>query len=132
MKKIILPFFASILLVNCYAPERNCKKFKTGTFEFETYLNGEMVKTTFTRNDTLEVDYFQGEVDSSSVRWINDCEYILKALNPKNKAEEKSLQIKILTTDKNSYTFEFSVVGSAEKQQGTAYKVSEKSKTPSR
>lgn len=124
MKKIVFPFFALVLLASCYSPERNCKDFRTGTFEFESYLNGKMVKTTFTRNDTLEIDYFQGEADSSSVRWINDCEYILTPLHPKSLAEEKPLHIKILTTDKNSYTFEFSVVGNeGNKQQGTAYRV---------
>lgn len=90
---------------------------------FETYLNGEIVKTTFTRNDSIEIDYFQGNTDTSSVRWINDCEYILTNLYPKNKAEEKPIHIKILTTDKNSYTFEFSVVGSENKQQGAVTKV---------
>lgn len=129
MKRVFSTILGVSLFASCYSPKRNCKDFKTGTFEFETYLNGKMVKTTFTRNDTLEVDYFQGEADSSSVRWINDCEYILTALHPKNKAEEKPLHIKILTTDKNSYTFEFSVVGNeANKQQGTVFKVSNSTK----
>ena len=110
-------------MVSCFAPERNCTKFKTGTFEFESYLDGEMVKTTFVRNDSLEIDYFRNEVDSSSIRWINDCEYILTNLNPKNMAEEKPLHMKILTTDGNSYTFEFSVVGEDRKQKGTAKKI---------
>ena len=30
----------------------------------------------------MEIDYFQGKVDTSSVRWINDCEYIVKKRNP--------------------------------------------------
>ena len=82
-----------------------------------------MVKTTFVRNDSLEIDYFRNEVDSSSIRWINDCEYILTNLNPKNMAEEKPLHMKILTTDGDSYTFEFSVVGEDRKQKGTVRKV---------
>ena len=122
MKKVVLfPIFCFI--VGCYSPERNCTDFKTGTFVFESYLNGELVKTKFTRNDTLEIDYFQGKVDSSSIRWINDCEYILTNLHPKNMDEEKPLHIKILTTKNDTYTFEFSVVGSASKQQGSATKV---------
>ncbi|MDQ7917682.1 DNA topoisomerase IV [Mesonia sp. MT50] len=122
MRNLILIAF-SLLLCSCYAPERNCKDFKTGTFEFESYLNGELEKTRFVRNDSIEVDYYKNNVDSSSVRWINDCEYILTNLNPKNMAEEKPLHMKILTTEKNSYTFEFSVVGGDKKQKGVAKRV---------
>ncbi len=32
--------------------------------------------------------------------------------------------MKILTTSKNSYTFEFGIVGKNEKQQGTVFKIS--------
>ena len=38
-------------------------------------------------------------------------------------AEEKPLHMKILTTEKNSYTFEFSVVGGDKKQKGVAKRV---------
>ena len=123
MKSFCICLCTSLLLMGCYTPERNCEKFKTGTFEFESYLDGEMVKTTFVRNDSLEIDYFRNQVDSSSIRWINDCEYILTNLNPKNMAEEKPLHMKILTTEGNTYTFEFSVVGEDRKQKGTAKKI---------
>jgi len=122
MKPCIVIIF-SLLLYSCYNPERNCKDFKTGTFEFESYLNGELKKTRFVRNDTLEIDYFDNKVDSSSIRWINDCEYVLTNLNPKSMAEEKPLHMKILTTEGDTYTFEFSIVGEDKKQKGTARKI---------
>ncbi|PZW42676.1 hypothetical protein LX95_00992 [Mesonia algae] len=122
MKPFIVIIF-SLLLCSCYNPERNCKDFKTGTFEFESYLNGELKKTRFVRNDTLEIDYFDNKVDSSSIRWINDCEYVLTNLNPKSMAEEKPLHMKILTTEGDTYTFEFSIVGEDKKQKGTARKI---------
>ena len=56
-----LIFSLLLIAVSCYTPERNCKDFKTGEFEFETYLNGEVVKTTFVRNDTLEIDFYEGK-----------------------------------------------------------------------
>ncbi|HEA30618.1 MAG TPA: DNA topoisomerase IV [Leeuwenhoekiella sp.] len=115
----------AILTVSCYAPERDCASFKTGTFEFETYLNGEVSQTTFTRNDTLEIDYYQGKADSSSIRWINDCEYIARKINPKNRSERQALHFKILTTSKDTYTFEYSIVGKVKKQRGTAKKVND-------
>lgn|SRR5690606_3162381 len=121
--KPTLAIFFFLLITSCYSPERNCTDFRTGTFEFETYLNGELVKSTFTRNDSIEIDRFRESVDTSSVRWINECEYIVKNLNPKNMAEEKPLHIKILTTDKHSYTFEYGLVGEPGKQRGTVQKI---------
>jgi hypothetical protein len=129
LKRIFMKRFAALLaffiLTSCYAPERDCKAFKTGTFEFESFLNGELVTSRFIRNDSIEIDMFQGKSDTASVRWVNDCEYILTNLNPKNMAEEKPLQIRIITTEKNSYTFEYSLVGSPEKQRGTVTRVKE-------
>ena len=110
-------------MLGCYENERNCADFKTGTFEFESTINGKLVKTRFTRNDSIEVDYFNKKIDSSSIRWINDCEYIVKKLNPKNMAEEKAVHIKILSTHNNSYIFEYSLVGQATKQKGTTFKI---------
>ena len=115
---LVLLFFTS-----CYNTERNCQKFKTGTFEFETIIDGQSVKTRFTRTDSIEVDYFNNTIDSASIRWLNDCEYIVKKLHPKNMVEEKSVHIKILSTKANSYNFEYSIVGQATKQQGTTYKI---------
>ncbi|WP_350291785.1 DNA topoisomerase IV [uncultured Croceitalea sp.] len=123
MNKFSLLFFSILLLSSCQeAPERNCKDFKTGTFMFTTVVDGDSLTTTFVRENTIEIDYFKNQIDTSSIRWINDCEYILKQLNPKNKQEEKSIHIKILTTTDSSYTFEFNTVGDSKKLRGTAYK----------
>lgn len=123
MKKIFFGLLAVLGLSSCYQPERNCSDFKTGTFEFESYLEGELVKSRFVRNDSIEIDYFRGKTDTSSVRWINNCEYIISNLNPKNRAEEKPIHIKILTTKGNTYTFEYGLVGETNKQRGTVVKV---------
>lgn len=122
MNKLLLFFLFILLLFSCQeAPERNCKDFKTGTFTFTTVVDGDSLTTTFVRENTIEIDYFKNQIDTSSIRWINDCEYILKQLNPKNKQEEKSIHIKILTTTNSSYTFEFNTVGDSKKLRGTAY-----------
>jgi len=123
MKKFLLLLCISLLFNACYSPERDCAKFKTGTFQFESYLNGELVTSTFIRNDSIEIDKFQGKTDTSSVRWINDCEYIIRNLHPKNRAERQALHIKIITSEKNTYTFEYGLVGESEKQQGTVTKI---------
>ena len=123
MKKLFFGILALCSLSSCYEAERNCEDFKTGTFEFESYLEGELVKSRFVRNDSIEIDYFRGETDTSSVRWINDCEYLISNLNPKNRAEEKPIHIKILTSKDNTYTFEYGLVGETKKQRGTVVKV---------
>lgn len=112
-----------MLFTACYSPERDCDRFRTGTFEFESYLNGEMVTSTFVRNDSIEIDHFRGETDTSSVRWLNDCEFIVKNLNPKNRAERQHIHMKILTTNKDSYTFEYGLVGESNKKKGEVRKV---------
>ena len=57
------------------------------------------------------------------MRWINDCEFILQKLHPKNMKEEKAISMKILFTEKNSYTFEYCFVGSNKLQRGTVKKL---------
>ena len=121
--KIITYNLLLLSLISCYKQERNCEKFKVGTFEFQTFLNGELATTTFVRNDSIEIDFFQKKSDTSSIRWINKCECILKNMNPKNRSEEKPLHMKILTTDNNNYTFEYGLVGSSKKEKGTATKI---------
>lgn len=122
MKKIF--FLASLLLfVSCYTVERNCADFKNGKFKFDYEVNGVKKTTIFERKDSIEIETFEGKTDTASIRWVNDCEYVLQKKHPKNMAEEKALQMKILTTSQNSYTFEFGMVGSDAKQTGTVTKL---------
>lgn len=111
------------LLTSCYQQERNCKDFKTGKFSFEYEINGKKKTTYFERTENLEIETFEGKTDTSTVRWVNDCEYILQKVHPKNMQEQKAVQMRILTTKENSYTFEFSIVGDANKQKGTVTKL---------
>ena len=100
---LLLPFFLS----SCYNVERNCSDFKTGTFEF-TYTTDGVEKTgTFIRTADLNIDYYENKIDSASIRWINDCEFIQTKINPKNRNEEKAIHMKILSTTEDSYTFEY-------------------------
>lgn len=126
-KRIVLIVFC-ICLTNCINIERNCKDYKTGTFEFTYTIDG--VKTTgkFVRTDSLNIDYFNGKVDSASIRWINDCEFIQKKLNPKSIAEQEAIHFKILTTTDSSYTFEYKLAAKNPNQKlrvekGTAFRI---------
>jgi hypothetical protein len=122
MKKLLLiPLL--LLIVSCYNVERNCKDFKTGKFRFDYEVDGVTKTTLFERNDSLEIETYDGKTDTASIRWVNDCEYILKKLHPKNMAEKKSIDMRILTTSENTYTFEFGMVGVPQKQKGTVTKL---------
>ena len=110
------------LLTSCYNQERNCKDFKTGKFTSETEIEGKKYTSTFERNDSIQIESYEGKIDTFKVRWTNDCEYIIQNMNPKNREEKKPVQMKILTTTNNSYTFEYSFVGDSKKQRGTVTK----------
>jgi len=124
-KKLSILLSTYLLLASCYKAEHDYKKFKTGKFKFEYKVNGIKKTTFFERNDSIEIETFEGKTDTSKIRWINDGEYILQKLNPKNSLEKKAISMKIVTTSKNSYTFEFGIVGSDQKQSGTVYKIAE-------
>ena len=121
--RFLLIFSLSILIGSCAPPARNCPDFHEGTFRFNAFIDGEEQTTVFTRTRTLEVSEFLGKKDSASIRWINDCEYIVTNLNPTNRAEEKPIHMKILSTTDNSYTFEYKLVGSSKSSRGTAFKI---------
>ena len=107
MMKQIFTILSMLLLTSCYNIERNCSEFRTGTFEFDYKIDGVKKTGRFVRTETLNIDYYEGKVDSSSVRWINDCEFILKIINPKSTSEMDAIHMKILSTTNNSYTFEY-------------------------
>ena len=121
-KEIILSF----LFISCYNVERDCIEFRTGSFEFSTSINDSIVKSTFIRTDNYEIEQFKGVKDSSSIRWVNECEFILTKINPKTNQEKRPIRIKILRTYGNSYDFEYSQVNNPQKiNRGTVNKISD-------
>jgi len=118
-------FLLLIIFASCTNLERNCTDFKTGSFEYEYEIDGKKIKATFTRSETLEIDYNGKNIDSINVRWINDCEYVLKTINPKTMAQKKTIHIKILSTKGNTYTFESKIINDPQRRtsRGTVTKV---------
>ena len=109
-----------IFFISCSFPEKDCKKFKTGNFEFKTEIDGKEYVSYFQRSDSTEIEVFNGVTDTSSVRWVSDCEFILKNINPKK--SKKSITMKILSTENDSYTFEYSIVGDdSNKKRGKVF-----------
>lgn len=121
MKKLAL--LMSILLVSCYNVEKNCADFKTGKFEFEQEINEKKQTSTFERTKTLQIETYNGKTDTATVRWVNDCEFVLEKLHPKNRQEKKAISMKIISTKDKTYIFEYSFVGDDNKQRGTVTKL---------
>jgi hypothetical protein len=123
LKKVII---LSLLFISCYSVERDCIEFRTGSFEFSTSINDSIVKSTFIRTNNYEIEQFKGVKDSSTIRWVNECEFILTKINPKTNQEKRPIRIKILRTYGNSYDFEYSQVNNPQKiNRGTVNKISD-------
>ena len=119
-----LVFFILVLFISCYSHERDCKPFQQGEFKFTQIINGEIKSSYFTRDSIFEVELFEGKIDTSSIRWVNDCECILTKLNPNNNQEKRPIQIRIISTKSDRYTFEYSLVGdSKNRQRGSIQKI---------
>ena len=122
MKKILILAF---LFTSCYNVERNCVDFKTGVFEFSTEVNDSLVTSNFTRTNEFEIELFNGIKDSSNIKWVNNCEFLLTKLNPRTNQERRPVRIKILRTYGDKYDFEFSQVNNPQKiSRGTVRRIS--------
>ena len=122
MKRLLVCIF--LMLTSCYTVERDCIPFHQGTFEFSQIINGSMKTSTFTRDSLYEIERFEGKIDTASIRWVNDCECILTKINPTSNQDKRPIQIKIISTQDNSYTFEYSLVGDSKNtQRGTIKKI---------
>lgn len=127
MKRTLILLFL-LLMTSCYNVTRSCNDYKTGTFEFSYNLNGQKKTGRFIRTEALNIDYYDGKIDTSSVRWINDCEFVLKKLNPKSNIEKDAIHMKILSTTDSSYTFEYKLAIKKPNrplvvEKGIAYKI---------
>ena len=68
---------------------------------------------------------FNGIKDSSTIKWVNNCEFLLTKLNPRTNQERRPVRIKILRTYGDKYDFEFSQVNNLQKiTRGTVKRIS--------
>ena len=113
------------LLLSCNSLERDCSLYKSGSFITYSTINDSIYTSIFTRNDTIQIENFNGKIDTSACRWINDCEFVLRTLNPKSRLQKKNIHIKILSTTDSTYTYEYSFVGENRKETGLAIKIND-------
>lgn len=122
MRRLVILIY--VLFISCYSLVRDCKPFQQGEFEFTQIINGEIKSSYFKRDSIFEIELFEGKIDTSSIRWVNDCECILTKLNPDNNQEKRPIQIRIISTKDDTYTFDYSLVGdSKNRQRGSIQKI---------
>ncbi|ASV32114.1 hypothetical protein [Maribacter cobaltidurans] len=102
LKRMFFVFVTLLLLVSCYEPSRNCQDFKTGEFIFNYKIGDSLKQGRFVRGEKYSIDYYDNKIDSASIRWINDCEFVLQDLENK-----VGIHYKIIKTTDSSYTFEY-------------------------
>ncbi|MFK7748196.1 MAG: hypothetical protein AB8B65_07395 [Kordia sp.] len=124
MRKIIFSICIALFLTSCYQVELNCKDFKTGTFEFTYEIDGETKTGKSVRTDTLSIDYYENKIDTFTIRWVTDCEFIGRKLHPVDYSDSKAIQMKILSTTKDSYLLEYNLLeDQSTKKRGTVKKL---------
>ncbi|MGX1024603.1 DNA topoisomerase IV [Flavobacterium sp. CS20] len=121
--KYYLLIIIVVSLSSCYSPQRDCDNFKIGRYKYEALVDGSLEKTIFVRSDSLQIEIYKGKTDTSKIRWLNDCEFILTPVNPKSILDQYQIHMKILNTTSNSYRFEYNVVGETQKETGIAIKI---------
>tara|TARA_A200000113_G_C8785777_1_gene329182 strand:- start:215 stop:667 length:453 start_codon:yes stop_codon:yes gene_type:complete len=119
-------FFLVLINYSCYKVERNCTNFHFGTFKYERVIGDNLSTSFFVRNNDIEIEYYKNKIDTSKINWVNECEFVLKKLNPINTIEKKPISIKIISTHKDYYIFEYSLVGNKKiTQRGKIVKISD-------
>ncbi|PTX61602.1 hypothetical protein C8N46_104245 [Kordia periserrulae] len=124
MKNYIFSICILIVFSSCYQAELNCNDFKTGTFEFTYEIDGVTKTGKSVRTDTLSIDYYDNKIDTFTIRWVNECEFIGQKLRPLNYPDSKPIQMKILSTTENSYLLEYNLLEDpSTKKRGTVIKL---------
>jgi len=122
MQKFV--FLIPLLFISCYSTKRDCVPFHQGEFKFSQLIAGELKNSYFSRDSLYEIERYEGKIDTATIRWVNDCECVLTKLNPKSNQEKRPIQIRIISTEKQSYTFEYSLVGDSKNtRRGTVQKL---------
>ena len=128
-----LSFLLMFFNFSCHEVERNCSNFRFGTFKYEKVIGDKLTTSLFIRDNDIEIEYYNNKIDTSKINWVNECEFILRKQNPTNNLEKKPISIKIISTHKNHYIFEFSLVGdNKNRKRGKIVKISEGLDLPSK
>ena len=118
-------FFIALLLfslVSCIKKNKvNMDDFKQG--KFKTVLEDKETLSFETRNDSIQIEDFNGIKDTINIKWLDQFEYVLTKRVPKTLLDSTPFYVKITGVKQNSYSFKAYYKGSNFKQKGTAFKL---------
>ncbi|MFK5890732.1 MAG: DNA topoisomerase IV [Flavobacteriaceae bacterium] len=118
-------FITLLILLSLFSCKNSTLKdldyYKTGTFK--TILSDKNITSTATRNDTLQIETYEGKKDTFYIKWKNNFEYILTHKNPKTALDSVPFHVKITGFDGDNYSFKAFYQDSNFKQKGTATKI---------
>lgn len=116
---IIVLFFAT---ASCLTNSNiHVDELKYGSFE--TTLEDKETISYAIRNDSIQIEDFNGIKDTFNIKWIDQFEYVLVKKNPKTMLDSTPFHVKITGIKNNTYTFNAYYKGSNFKQKGTAVKL---------
>jgi len=122
MQKIPLIILLFIGTIGCKNTSlKDLDYYKTGTFK--TVLSDKNITSTATRNDSIQIETYEGKKDTFYIKWQSNFEYILTKKNPKTALDSTPFHVKITDLKGDSYTFKAFYKGSNFKQTGTAIKI---------
>ena len=119
-------YFAIIMILFTTA---SCLKNKNAHVDdlkngsFKTTLEDKETISYATRNNSIQIEDFNGIKDTFNIKWIDQFEYVLVKKNPKTMLDSTPFHVKITGIKNNTYTFNAYYKGSNFKQKGTAVKL---------
>ena len=117
-------FFCLFILVlsSCKNAEKlDALSLRKGTFT--TYLDDSDAVSTAVRNDSIQIETYNNQIDTFNIEWTSNFEYILTKVNPKQGLDSVPFYVKITGVKANTYTFRAYYKGSNFKQTGKAVKL---------
>ncbi|WP_196888041.1 hypothetical protein [Aureivirga sp. CE67] len=122
MKKGLLILAIAFTAISCGSDKTDTsKRFRTGTFEVPAGENHD--KFTFVRKDSLQIENYNGVIDTLVIHWEDDFNYTAKYLHPKKSIEKETFHFRITGVKKDSYTYRFKIGNSNFNQEGTVMKI---------
>lgn len=117
-----LLLFVLCLFISCDQGKRlRVDDLKSG--RYKTVLEDEETESFATRNDSIQIEEYQGHKDTFDIKWIDQFEYVLTKTNPKTLLDSTPFHVKITSIKKDGYDFSAYYKGSKFKQKGRAYKL---------
>ncbi|UCE94822.1 MAG: hypothetical protein JSV73_06020 [Flavobacteriaceae bacterium] len=119
--------YSLLLLVLCFFISCNQGKrlrvddLKSG--RYKTILEDQGTESFATRNDSIQIEEYEGQKDTFNIVWVDQFEYVLTKSHPRTLLDSTPFHVKITSIKKDGYDFSAYYKGSKFKQKGTAYKL---------